>query len=129
MGHANDDDGDGISECDGDCNDGNPSAWTEPGKVTGLVIAADKESFTWDPVSSGSSEPPAYSLFRSSRPAVFVESSCPAKAVLTNSATDASLPLPGEGFFYVVGAENGCARDASAGTWSDGTDRGASCEP
>jgi len=129
LGQSVDDDGDGLSECAGDCNDGDSSVWSSPTDATGLTFAADKATISWDPVSSGSAGPPTYTLYRSTRPDLFVESACPAMNVLATGAIDATSPAPGSALYFLVGAANRCERRAAAGAWSDGTDRGATCAP
>ena len=48
LGNSVDDDGDGLSECDGDCNDVDAGAFAVPAEVMGLIFAGDKQTLEWD---------------------------------------------------------------------------------
>ncbi|HJQ98998.1 MAG TPA: hypothetical protein VJ826_11845 [Candidatus Polarisedimenticolaceae bacterium] len=129
LGHAVDDDGDGLSECSGDCNDGDASIWSPPTEITGLSIQPDKATISWNATSGGSTGPTTYTLYRSTRADLFVASTCPVMTPSATAATDAEIPTAGTGFYYVVGGGNGCTPTAPAGAWTNGTDRGATCAP
>ncbi|MBI1951002.1 MAG: hypothetical protein HYS34_06540 [Acidobacteria bacterium] len=104
-----DDDADGVSECAGDCDDANGAVQGTPAEVTGLEVqGSDPALLTWNPPAGGGAE--RYDTLRSAAPGDFlagatcVESDDPSDT----SASDAGLPAVGEGFFYLVRAENSC---------------------
>jgi hypothetical protein len=129
LGHDIDDDGDGYSECQGDCDDANPSAWFAPSEVAGLQFAADDATLSWDPATYGGTSPPTYTVYRSPRPDLFVESACVAAGIPETVAPDAEIPGTGETFFYLVGAVNGCAPPGDLGPGAGGVSRKGSCAP
>lgn len=129
LGHGADDDGDGFSECQGDCNDGDASVWFVPSEVGGLSFGADKATLTWAPATSGSVAAPKYTLFRSPRADLFLAANCVATQVAATTATDSEAPATGQAFYYLVGAADSCTRSTLDGSWSDGTPRTATCGP
>jgi hypothetical protein len=114
-----DDDGDGLSECQGDCNDGDGSVWVTPSEVTSLILFHDSSTgittLRWDPpVEPGTSIPDGvlYDTLRSDVPDDFVN---PPQAVCTEFddgkdmlSTDSKSPAPGGVFHYLIRAENAC---------------------
>jgi len=127
-----DDDGDGLSECQADCNDSDGGAWAAPGEVTGLVLSMPlgqdgSARLDWDPDPGGSSSGTRYDVLRSTLPgsaAVCFVSQSP-----DTNAPDAEVPPPGGRFYYLVRAMNACpAGEGTLGTNSSGQPRiGPSC--
>jgi hypothetical protein len=118
-------DGDGY-QSDVDCNDGNDAIWGTPGEALDLVFAADKATLSVAPPvdPGGLVSSLLYDTVRSGIPSDFVGA---ATCVETNggpdtSAVDASTPVAGSVFYYLVRAENACGVGA-LGTWTDGTPR------
>jgi len=104
-----DDDADGVSECAGDCNDADATAWGTPAEVPGLEVqGSDPALLTWSAPEGGGTA--WYDTLRSAIPGDFVsggacvESDDPSDT----SASDAGVPPRGGIFFYLVRAENAC---------------------
>jgi hypothetical protein len=131
LGHADDGYGDGFSECDGDCDDSHPEVWGMVDPVSGLM-ATSNTSFAWsEPASTGTLSSIAYDVLRTSTPGdLSTATSCLESADGGDTAvTDPELPLPGEGFFYVVRPQNGCPGLGPAGANSSGVPREARACP
>ena len=123
LGGGTDNDGDGFSECDGDCNDGNPGVWAPP-----LPVDVDYELVTggvrlsWDPqyVSSGTST--TYDIFTGSGDALpstggdFSGGTCAAVNLTTSWYTDTTPNPPLGGIrYFILRAQNACG----SGTYGD----------
>ena len=113
-----------------DCNDADPFAWSASGEVTTLNIDADRATFRWSPPDAPGSVSVHYDLLRSANPANFVAdgvSSCALVGVDAPVAADATVPAPGQAFFYLARAVNACG-EGSLGAGSDLPPRaGGSC--
>ncbi len=84
-------------------------------------------SLSWSrPV--GLDEEPVYDLLRSASASDFSAASCVAANIPGTSTGDAATPAPGQVFFYLSAAENGCER-GTLGFRSSGVERsGVNCE-
>jgi hypothetical protein len=103
-------DGDGVPAA-GDCDNGDPTVWSIPGEAGPLVVAGDKQTFSWDPPSSPGGVPGSlvYDLLRAPRPDDFITlTSCVATNTAATSAVDGTTPVPGKPRWYLVRAENAC---------------------
>lgn len=110
----------------GDCNDVDPSAWRRPGEVESLRFRSDRTTLWWDAPSDPGCTPPCalFDTLRSGLPWDFGEG---ATCVEWDDggdthANDAAVPASGQGFYYLVRAENGCG-EGSLGQTSDGRAR------
>jgi subtilisin family serine protease len=123
---AVDGDGDGVTN-DADCAPGDATTWTAPAPITDFVLGKGAVGFAWtEPVSGGGS---VYDVLRSGDVESWYDATCVAAgAVTTSAAPDTEEPLPGEIFYYLVGASSPCGR-SSLGTFLDGTPRhGTACD-
>ena len=122
-------DGDGYAS-DVDCDDGDPDVWRIPGEADSLRLAADEQTFSWEPPdpAGGTPESVRYDLLRSPVSIDFVGAgACAATDVVETSAVDGTSPAPGERLFYLVRAENACGA-GSLGLDSAGSERaGRTC--
>lgn len=89
------------------------------GEVMGLLFT-NPSSLQWNP------EPSAvrYEIYRgtiTSLPGTF--GTCFASDLNTVTSTDASIPLAGSGFFYLVTARNRLGEEGTKGYFSNGTER------
>lgn len=126
-------DGDGVGDaCD--CDAGNPAVWSTPGEVRNLILSKSSTPshsvLQWDVVEASGGAAVAYDTLRSDLAGDFVsdgvcvESNDGADVI----SSDASAPLPGAAYFYLVRARNACpgsSGSGSPGTASDGTTRTA----
>jgi N-acetylneuraminic acid mutarotase len=107
--NESDGDSDGLSSCQGDCDDANASVWSTPGEAQDLILLADQQSLTWLAPSTAGGTAWTYDTIKSGSPVDFVNG---AVCVETNGAdtqsTDATQPAPGAALFYLVRAENAC---------------------
>lgn len=131
LGQTNegDDDGDGLTECTGDCSDADPSSWALPGEVASLDLMPDASTLVWSAPSSPGGTLVKYDTLRSNLGSDFV---APATCVETADPVDLTAqdplnPSPGEAFFYAVRGSNGCG-SGTLGFASDGSNRpGRTC--
>ena len=107
-------DGDGLSECDGDCRLADPLNWATPGEAASLRLDHDPASglttLTWQaPVAPGAATV-SYDTIRSGNPANFVQgASCVEANGSDQMSVDGGGNLPaGAVFYYLVRAENDC---------------------
>jgi hypothetical protein len=117
-------DGDGLSSCDGDCNDADPGAYALPGEIGGLVFSGDA-TLSWSSGAPGAGPGTVHDVARGDVAELPVGSpgeSCVAPGVPGATATDASTPAPGGAFWYLVRARNSCG-DGGYGTASSGVPR------
>jgi hypothetical protein len=110
-----DDDGDGLSECQADCDDVQPAAWSTPGEVPGLIFGSGS-TLSWSVPSFAGGTVLRYDLLRAAgadfvSAAVCVESDDSSDTI----AVDGEVPAPGTSFFYLVRAENLCPGDQGQG--------------
>jgi hypothetical protein len=120
-----DDDGDSFSECSGDCDDANGSAWGTPGEVPGLLLSmiSGASTLTWSAPSVLGATSVLYDTIRSSDPSDFTTSAtCVDPNDPDTMSTDVEDPVTGRSFYFLVRAENACP--APLGIGSLGTDSG-----
>jgi len=125
-----DDDADALSECGGDCDDANGTAWGTPGEVVGLTVIGS--TLTWSPPLNPGGDV-GFLLFDTIRSTVRNNffTSPPATCVESDdgpntTAVDTLSPPSGAVFYYVVRAQNACPGAlgvGSLGTTSSGTPR------
>jgi len=113
----------------GDCNDSDPTVWGTPSEVQGDQFT-DAATFAWSAPAAPGATTILYDVLRSTTPTDFVTAAtCVATGSAATSLTDASTPLVGQAFFYLVRADDTCpSGQGSLGTSSAGTARsGRSC--
>ena len=122
LGHSSDDDDDGFTECDGDCDDGNDQIWATPGEALDLVFSADKQTLIWSATVNPGSTSVVYDTLRSGDPADFTTDSgaecLESDDGADTQATDFGIPVTGSVRHYLVRAQNDCP----AGLGTLGTD-------
>ena len=125
-----DDDGDGASECQGDCNDADLDLWGPPSEVRNLIVLADGETLSWSaPLDyGGTAVSIVYDTLRSQDPASFDGAVCVETDDGSDTeALDATIPDAGFVNHYLVRAENVCSA-GTLGAASGGEERtGGSC--
>ena len=131
--HERDDDGDGFSECAGDCDDTDLSIWSTSGAANNLMLMFDRTIWgvrlSWDEPTYLGGELVAYDVLRSGSPKSFsVVTTC----VESNDGTDREAVdlnyWMGSKLYYLVRPENACG-PGSLGEASDGTPRvGRDCQ-
>jgi hypothetical protein len=132
LGHTIDDDGDGHTECAGDCNDGHAGLWAAPGEAFGLLFGADKSTLSWQPPLDPGGVPTLlrYEALRSEAAPDFTAATCLGPPIPSStSVQDATVPSPSAVLYYLVRAENPCtAVEGTLGEGANGTPReGTSC--
>jgi len=113
------------NNCDGlfDCSDtaacplkgGSP-----PGEVTGDRFLSDRVTYTWDPVATATRYDVArgrLSVLRGRQDLKLSE--CAANDLPAPPYTDATLPKPGDGFYYLTRAAKGALNKCLDGTWGN----------
>jgi N-acetylneuraminic acid mutarotase len=112
-----------------DCNDTNSTVWSIPSEVPDLELIASN-ALAWSPPSNPGSTNLGYDAIRSSVAGDFVDGAvCVATNTAGQSAIDDAAPSPGQVFFYLVRADDGCpGGEGPLGTDSSGVTRvGRSC--
>jgi N-acetylneuraminic acid mutarotase len=112
-----------------DCNDTNSSVWGIPSEVPSLDFS-DSSSLAWAPPSNPGATNLAYDAIRSTVAGDFVNGAvCVASDTIGQGATDTAVPQPGQIFFYLVRADDGCpGGEGPLGSDSSGAPRiGRSC--
>jgi len=110
------DDGDGLSECGGDCNDADGTIWGVPGQVLDVRAGEDELGttvLTWSAPADAGGLPAAtvYDVIRAEFPyerCSVTHQTCLVIDSGVTGATDSSDPDPGGAFFYMVRPENDC---------------------
>jgi hypothetical protein len=133
LGHAVDDDGDGLSECDGDCTDADSSVFDAPSPIEGVTITRNElvnGILHWQSDAPNSGSGTRYDVLRGTLDDLpeFDSAACLQDNVAATSAPVIEDPDPGEGFYYLVRGQNVCA----IGSWgfsSDATEREATACP
>lgn len=113
-----------------DCDDTAGEVWALPGEVRNLAIFDDNATLMWSrPLSAGGLwSAVVYDTIRSGGARGFESAGVCVEADDGSDrvASDYDNPAAGEGFFYLVRAENSCpAGMGPLGPWSDGTARQA----
>jgi hypothetical protein len=117
-----DSDADGIADpCD--CAAGIAGAYDLPGEVVGAAFDADKATLRWETWTPAAGSGTAYDVVRGDLANLRAAGSIGAAACLAPPAaaalaTDPTVPVPGEGFYYAVQARNACG----VGGWGAGSD-------
>jgi hypothetical protein len=114
--NESDDDGDGLSECEGDCDDGDATSWSMPALVSGVTLGRNGPvaEIAWEEPSEtgGDAATVVYDVIRSEAPfacgLIGPQVCIEADDGNDRFATDSLVPEPGAIFFYQVRAENGC---------------------
>jgi N-acetylneuraminic acid mutarotase len=117
-------DGDGLSSCEGDCNDADPGAFAVPGEVADLVFSSHT-SLSWESGAAEAGPGTVHDVARGDVAALPVGSqgeSCVAPGVPGTTATDGDVPTAGAAFWYLVRARNSCG-DGGYGAASGGAPR------
>jgi uncharacterized protein YjiK len=119
-------DGDGVTTCQGDCDDTDDQAWSIPGEVRNLAFDADKETLRWNVPQEPGGPLPLYDTIRSDDASDFVStSSCIETSDGSDElASDDEEPSAGAVFHYLIRAKNNCG-EGSVGAKSVGGDRSA----
>ena len=112
LGQSTDDDGDGFSECDGDCNDTNAGAFAVPPEIQN-VHWLNATTLAWNssaPASgSGTSHDVVRGLVSQLPVGTGPAETCFATGQIT-TALDSSSPPPSGAFWYLVRGRNVCGR-------------------
>ena len=134
LDQAVDDDGDGLSECAGDCDDADASVVGVPGDVTGLHWPS-RDVLAWDSAAEGAGSGTTYDVMYGSLSQVSNLGTGPEDTCLANDLADLILadtspdPPPAAGWFYLVRANHVCGKGRYE-TATDGSDRDTTaCEP
>ena len=95
------------------------ATYAPPGEVENLRLS-DATTLNWDPERSVG----RYNLYRGLLSAFpgGTYGSCQQSAIIGETATDAANPVSGQGFFYIVTAENRLAEEGTKGFDSSGSE-------
>ncbi len=110
-------DGDAVPN-EGDCAPDARGTSEIPGEASGLQAEADKQTLQWDAANQGH----IYGLYRGSvalGQAFAYNHECVEASVPTRTASDATLPAPGELWYYLVSGRNSCG-DGGLGSGTGG---------
>jgi hypothetical protein len=125
-----DNDTDGLSTCQGDCDDADPANWLVPGETRGVVFAGNSETLSWEPPVTPGSLALLYDVLRSDLAGDFVSAGFCLESDdgPGTDATDVEVPA-GPGFlYYLTRAGNGCGK-GPLGTASSGAARAGTVCP
>jgi hypothetical protein len=110
-----DDDFDGFSECQGDCNDADGTRWSPPSDVQDLMVGFSATTgvttLTWSPpANAGGSASPVYDTLRSFSRSDFSAGGNCIDTNGTDSTTTLTTPAltPGQALYFLVRAESSC---------------------
>ena len=129
-----DDDFDGFSECQGDCNDALSSRWSPPSEAQDLLLTHNLgtgvTTMIWTaPADAGGSTAPVYDTLRATSPNGFTSGS--AVCVESNGAdltsTNTGAPLIGASFFFLIRAEGLCGAGLLGHTGAGAAISGRNC--
>jgi hypothetical protein len=118
----------GFTGDDTDCNDGDPDLWSLPGEVLALSFP-NPAALTWAaPVEpGGAASATRYDTLRSDAGDSFLSAACLETAGVDRSTVTDSVPSPGQAFYYLVRAGNGCG-EGNLGSATGAGDRvGPAC--
>ena len=113
MGLSADDDGDGWSECQGDCNDSDSAVHDLPNEIQNLQWSADGVTFSWD-METTSGTGTRYDAMYADLDTLPSQNAAVSARCLSDDLTvpevgDASAaPLPGKAWFFLVRGDNRC---------------------
>jgi hypothetical protein len=127
LGQAQDDDADGLAECEGDCDDGDPSTLDVPEEVTLLTVEAAPTLIHFESQDGSMGESTTYSMVAGKLSDLagtgdFDLAWCVGSFPDSPATDGAADPAPGNGYYYLIRAGNGCGT-ASYGSGSDGVER------
>jgi hypothetical protein len=111
LGHSQDDDGDGFSECQGDCNDANAMLWFSPVVVTNLVaFGQGPTQLSWDSEGGLVGPETSYDLVSGTFNAVLnlASGTCLQVAGGTTYIDTRTNPSLGSAYWYLARASNDC---------------------
>jgi hypothetical protein len=131
LGHSTDDDDDGLSECDGDCNDADAGVFAVPAEVTDLHFAADGVTLEWDSAAPVAGSATVHDVLAGATGELPVGSGVSETCAGTTAASSIvvpEVPSPGSGYWYLVRGRNLCG-DGTYGNASDGTARASAVCP
>ena len=111
-----DTDGDGYSECAGDCNLASAAVWGMPSEVRDLAFNSSGEIFYWSPPTLPGATTVSYAAVRMGGPA-FQDAVCISWSGPLLQRPDETIPPPGGFLYYLVRARNGCAWPQGWGPW------------
>jgi hypothetical protein len=117
-------DGDGVQNAS-DCAPSDPSAWGVPVEVTGLAIASDDQTLSWESQAVSAGTGTVYDAVRgitSALPVGNAGETCLASGSGTSEVVDGAAPPSGSAFYYLVRAKNACGV-GTYGTRTGGTPR------
>jgi hypothetical protein len=101
-------------------------------EVTGLILAGDKRTLTWEPLPPRPGPTATYDVMRGLTSDLPVEGkpseTCIASAIATTTATDGTVPASGAGFYYLVRGINDSSK-GDYGATSSGAPRSSSACP
>jgi hypothetical protein len=111
-----DNDLDGLSECLGDCNDGDAAIWGTPGEATDLILShagslGGSTTLNWTPpATGGTASGMRYDVLRSASKSDFTSGAMclESDSGPDTAASDPGDPPPGGIFYYLVRAEDSC---------------------
>ncbi len=126
LGLSVDNDGDGLSECAGDCNDANPNVWSVPREVQTLgVTSIYPTQLAWGSQSSSAGPETLYQIVSgtiSMTGGVDLSSgSCFQTASETEFTDLRPDPSMGTGFWYLAEARNSCGVGTYGSSYRDQT--------
>jgi len=124
-----DDDGDGRSECQQDCNDADGSSWETPGEPTNVFLSSDRGLvMSWDPPVPAGGTTVLYDVLRATNADGFLGAFCVKSDAEGAYSVDSTEPAADSVLYYLVRADNGCPGSGSLGNDSTGTPRpGRAC--
>jgi len=97
-----------VSGSAGDCNDADLATWATPSEAMDLSFG-DRSGIGWSAPSAPGAFSVGYDLLRTGLKTDFLSSAaCVSSGTAVTSAIDGDLPAPGQAFYYLVRARNGC---------------------
>jgi hypothetical protein len=124
-----DNDTDGLSTCQGDCDDADPGNWLVPGDTWGMVFGGDTETLSWEPPVLPGGLALLYDTLRSDLADDFVSAGFCLESDdgPGTDATDTDVPATPGFFYYLTRAGNGCGKGSLGTDSSDETRLGTAC--
>lgn len=112
--------GGGLGSASFSLDGGFSAAYPAPGEVSGLLFS-DSQTLVWDPERSVG----AYNLYRDTITALsgLGYGQCEQQDLEEATATDPDTTPAGDGYFYLVTAENRLAEEGTKGDDGDGSER------
>ena len=118
-----------MNTCAEDCRPDDNTIWSAPGSIDSLMLTREPTgNISWSPPSNPGATTIQYDAMTSRKAddwSIF-EAMCILSDTTALTATDPSVPPPGQAYYYLVRAEGPCG--SNMGTRSDGTPRiGRAC--